>query len=69
MVLDEYRRQADECLRMADQTHDEDDRRAWLRLAEGWHRMTRTAQRCCPDAFRAQEYARGTGQAPSLAWH
>jgi hypothetical protein len=68
-MLDEYKRNADECLRMASQTHDEQDRRSWLRLAEGWDRMTRTAQRFCPDEFRAQEYARCTGQAPSWAWH
>ena len=68
-MWDEYRRNAEECLRMADQANDERDRRSWLRLAEGWDRMTRTAQRFCPDEFRAQEYALYTGQQPSLAWH
>jgi hypothetical protein len=68
-MLDEYRRNADECLRMAAQAPDENDRRSWLRLAEGWRQMTRRAQRFCPDEFRAQEYARCTGQTPSLAWH
>jgi hypothetical protein len=68
-MLDEFRRNADECVRMADLTQDECDRRSWLRLAEGWHRMNQTARRMCPDEFRAQEYARGTGQPPSWARH
>jgi hypothetical protein len=66
---EEYRRHADECVRMAYETDDERDRRAWLRLAEGWRRMIRTAERFCPDEFRAQELARCTGQQPSLMWH
>jgi hypothetical protein len=67
--LEDFRRQADECVRMADQTEDERDRRAWLRLAEGWRRMIRTSERFSPDEFRAQELARCTGQQPSLSWH
>ena len=38
---DEYRRNADECQRMADNTSNENDKRAWLRLAESWMRMVR----------------------------
>jgi hypothetical protein len=36
---DEYRRNANECCRMAQSTRDPDDRAAWLRLADSWRRM------------------------------
>jgi hypothetical protein len=36
---DEYRRNADECRRMASRTQKPDDEAAWLRLAYSWLRM------------------------------
>jgi hypothetical protein len=38
---DEFRRNADECFRMADATRNERDKAAWLRIAEKWLRMIR----------------------------
>ena len=73
--FDEFRHNADECLRMAERTANENDRRAWLRLAEAWLRMIRpdqaeSAERHTPaEDFRAQERAHGTGQKPSMGSH
>ena len=36
---DEYRRNADECSRMAQNSRRDEDRAAWLRLADSWLRM------------------------------
>jgi hypothetical protein len=35
----EYRRQAAECRRMAENAHSPDDKQAWLRLADSWLQM------------------------------
>jgi hypothetical protein len=73
--FDEFRHNADECLRMAERTANENDRGAWLRLAEAWLRMIRpgraeSEERHTPaEDFRAQERAQGTGQKPSMGSH
>lgn len=36
MEREEFRCNADECLRMADSTRDPADKAAWLRLAQRW---------------------------------
>jgi hypothetical protein len=36
---EDYRKNADECFRMATSARNDDERRAWLLLAEGWLRM------------------------------
>jgi hypothetical protein len=36
---EEYRRQAAECRRMAENAINPDDRQAWLRLADSWLQM------------------------------
>jgi hypothetical protein len=63
---DEYRRNADECQRMADNTSNDHDRRAWLRLAESWMRMVRKEAGAdgdqAHDAFDAEHHAGGTRQ-------
>jgi hypothetical protein len=38
-ILDEYRRNARECQRMADNAGNSDDRASWLRLAASWLSM------------------------------
>jgi len=38
---DEYRKNAEECRRMASQTRKPDDEAAWLRLAYSWLKMLR----------------------------
>jgi hypothetical protein len=72
--FDEFRRNADECQRMANKTSNEDDKRAWLRLAESWLRLIRTSmaggEKLTPaEEFKAEENAQGTGQARSSGSH
>jgi hypothetical protein len=38
---DEYRRNAEYCQRMANWTHNEAEKRAWLSLAQSWVNMIR----------------------------
>jgi hypothetical protein len=64
---DDYRQNADECLRMAAKTPGEENRAAWLRLAEGWLRMIKPDRASAAEAF--QEMMRGTGQGPSKEAH
>lgn len=63
---DEYRRNAEECQRMADNTSNGNDKRAWLRLAESWLRMVRKEtgadRQPVSDAFDAEHQARGARQ-------
>jgi hypothetical protein len=54
--VNEYGARAERCRRMAQQAHDETDKRAWVELAEEWSRLirqrvvTRSAmQRLAPD--------------------
>jgi hypothetical protein len=39
---DEYRAHAEQCQRMADTAHREDEKQQWLRLAEHWLALIRT---------------------------
>ena len=70
---DEYRRNAEECQRMADNTSNGNDKRAWLRLAESWMRMVRKEasadRQQASDAFNAEHQARGTRQVNSRSAH
>jgi hypothetical protein len=72
---DEYRRNAEECQRMADNTANASDKRSWLRLAESWMRMVRkevgvdTTRQHAGGAFDAERRARGTRQRDSNSAH
>jgi hypothetical protein len=74
---DEYRRNAEECQRMADNTANESDKRSWLRLAESWMRMVRKeagasvdgARQQASGAFESERRARGTHQRESKSAH
>jgi hypothetical protein len=71
---DEFRRNADECQRMADRTSNDGDKRAWLRLAQSWLAMIRpdgrtAGQRTAADQFEARERAEGTRQEESTEAH
>jgi hypothetical protein len=67
----EYSRAAEECSKMSDSALSENERRAWLKLAESWLRLARTLA-TEPDRERQFETAvkqRGTGQNPSARRH
>ena len=71
---DEYRRNAEECQRMADATSSESDKRSWLRLAESWMRMVRkeSGNGTRPQdtgAFDDEHRTRGTHQRRSESAH
>jgi hypothetical protein len=70
---DEFRRNAEECLRMAERTAEEGDKRAWLRLAESWLRMIRpeaaARRQTASEQFEARERAEGTRQQQSTGSH
>jgi hypothetical protein len=52
---DEYRKNADECRRMASQTQQPDDEAAWLRLAYSWLKMLKG--KAAPEAASPPEAA------------
>ena len=67
---DEYRLNAEECHRMADNTRNPTDKSNWLRLAEKWQRMIRPdASQRASDTFDAVQKRRGTGQEDSESSH
>jgi len=71
---DEFRRNANECQRMADRTSNDGDKRAWLRLAQSWLALIRpddpTARgRTAAGDFDARERADGTRQPQSTESH
>jgi hypothetical protein len=71
---EEFQRNAEDCLRMADKSADEGDQRAWLRMAESWLRLIRPgapgAGKPTPaDEFEVLASTRGTGQKPSRESH
>ena len=67
---DEFRRNAAECQRMANNARVDSDKAAWLRLAETWLRMIpKDRNQAASDKFDAQESAQGTGQKDSESSH
>jgi len=67
---DEFRRNADECQRMADRTSDDGDKRAWQRLAQSWLRMIRpNLPTAGPHTFDARERVAGTRQLQATESH
>ena len=67
---DDYRRNAEECQRMADNTHNANDKSNWLRLAEKWQRMVpQDASQRDSDAFALAQKKHGTGQDDSGSSH
>ncbi len=63
-TLDEYRRNARECQRMADNVSNPTDKASWLRLAASWLGMIKS-QPDRPFANDAKEEARNR----SAKWH
>ena len=67
---EEFRTQADECLRMSRVAANEDNRVSWLKLAAEWLRMIPAKEHKTPEEkFRAQLRSEGTGQPNSISSH
>jgi hypothetical protein len=56
-ILDEYRRNAQECQRMAENAGNAEDKASWLRLAASWLGMIRNK----PGRFFSNEKQNGEG--------
>jgi hypothetical protein len=64
-ILDEYRRNAQECQRMAENAGNAADKASWLRLAASWLSMIKNE----PKRFFASESQNGHGEEKSgRAW-
>ncbi len=59
MSQDEYRANAAECQRMADSSLNPQDRRQWLKLAESWLRMLRSARGAASQSFDGAQKPNG----------
>ena len=71
---EDFLRHAEDCLRRAHRSADEDDQRAWLRMAETWLRLITPTARdgetlTSIEEFEALTSARGTGQKASSESH
>jgi hypothetical protein len=68
---EEYRRNAALAQGCADKAKTDDDRVAWLRVAEGWLSLLRTKPALASDQQKFDDAAqvRGTGQEPSDRTH
>jgi hypothetical protein len=71
---EDFLRHAEDCLRRAHRSADEDDQRAWLRMAETWLRLVGfgaadAAKLTAAEEFEALTSARGTGQKASSESH
>lgn len=68
-ILDEYRRNARECQRMADNAANTADKASWLKLAASWMGMIKNdAQRPFANDAQANEAAHNSADAKSMAW-
>lgn len=63
MGSDEYRRNARECQRMADNARNPTDKASWLRLAASWLGMIKNAPNQASDNEAQRPTAREAGQA------
>jgi hypothetical protein len=65
-ILDEYRRNARECQRMADNAGNATDKASWLRLAASWLTMIKTDASRIFGLESTQEER--PGESPHRAW-
>jgi len=63
-ILDEYRRNAEECQRMAENAGNATDKASWLRLAASWLGMIRNE----PQRFFGAEDHNGGAETGGRAW-
>ena len=66
---DEFRRQAAEAQQWADRTVSENDRAAWLRIAQSWLGLVKKPLRTKTEAFNDRVEADGTKQEKSTKAH
>jgi len=65
-ILDEYRRNAEECQRMAEKAGNDADKASWLKLAASWLGLIKNEPRSFADAGHSA--GNGNGQTLSRAW-
>ena len=66
---DGYRQQAADAQKQADAAKTEDDRAAWLRIAQGWLGLLSRRRLTASEVFESESKARGTRQEDSEASH
>ena len=66
---DDYRKQAADAQRMADNTANQIDKESWLRIAQGWLSLIRKPKRTATDRFDDALHRRGTRQKDSNESH
>jgi hypothetical protein len=67
-ILDEYRRNAQECQRMAEKAGNTTDKASWLRLAASWLGMIKNdPERLLPNESQ-QDREEGSREATRQAW-
>jgi hypothetical protein len=66
---DEYRRNAAEAQSWADKAKSDDDRAAWLRVAQGWLQLIRKQPQTAQESFDEQVATQDTHQARSETSH
>jgi hypothetical protein len=65
----EYRRQAAQAQAWADKAKTDQDRAAWLKVAEGWLGLLRKRPQTAEEQFEEVAHTQGTGQDPSSEAH
>ena len=66
---DGYRQHAADAQKQADAAKSEDDRAAWLRIAQGWLGLLSRRRLTASEVFDAESKGRGTGQEDSKSSH
>jgi hypothetical protein len=69
MKDDEYRRFASEAEDLADKAKTDNDRAAWLRIAQSWLGLIRGKPPTEEETFEDSASSQGTGQEPSCSSH
>ena len=63
--IDEYRLNAEDCLRMAQAAQDDNDRPLWVTLAQSWLRLAEQADRIS-NRIKSGQAEAGNDQSPAI---
>ena len=66
---EEFRRNAAEAQRWADRAKNDEDRAAWLRVAQGWLSLLKSKKRTAKERFDDEVIRQGTHQEDSKERH